>query len=354
MVADHGTSQPAVLFPVEPVALRDLAQQDGLGFTDVLTLAEVPSTTLNRMWKDPDWAARSTGGALHQLLDVVPTLSPYLEGRGFTLRLGRYLRVFAAAGITIRLPQRIDGTQLAALSNALGVLAAVAEGHTTEVMRRLALGWGLGHDRFIDAVFATGPDGLCGEDGVVLGTASKMWRTAAHSTSVSNMVGKGVLAHKITKYGVAEVDYSPPIREIRDMHSAFVHRSLRIGAMFRDDDLDEVWRYQREVEDNVVLARNESWSLLTFGRGRRLPVDFSLPTPTPRVYEEVLRDVVTCNDAYLGYLSTAALPALWSVQPPPAPLRLRLSKALENRLSSGIIDQQLRSEVGSLHRRLQQ
>jgi hypothetical protein len=53
-----------MLFPVEPVPLRDLAERNGLGFADVVTLAGIPSSMLNRLWKEPDWAARSTGAAL--------------------------------------------------------------------------------------------------------------------------------------------------------------------------------------------------------------------------------------------------------------------------------------------------
>jgi hypothetical protein len=355
LVVEGGPSQAAVVFPVEPVALRDLAQHAGLGFADIVALAEIPSTTLNRLWKDPDWMTRSTGAALQQLVDVVPVLPAYLEGRGFTSRVERYLRVLEAAGNVVRLPQRVDRAQLAALTNALGVAAAIAGGHAADLTRRLALGWSLGHDQFIDAVFATGPDSLFGDGGSVLADASGMRLAAPRATSVSDMVGNGILAHKTAKYGAPEKDLSPRSpQDIRDIRSAFVHRSLTIGGILRDGDLDIVRRYQREVEANPVVARNETWSLLTFGSGQRLPADFSLPTATPRIYAEVVHDVATLDDAYLGYLATTALPALWAVVgTPPVSLRRRLAAALDDRLSSGVADQQLRGEVCALYRRLE-
>ncbi|QBJ98214.1 hypothetical protein ERC79_21415 [Rhodococcus sp. ABRD24] len=355
LVVEGGPSQAAVAFPVEPVALRDLAQRAGLGFADVVALADIPSTTLNRLWKDPDWTTRSTGTALQQLVDVVPVLSTYLEGRGFTSRVEHCLRIIEAAGIVVRLPQRVDRAQLAALSNALGVAAAIASGRTADLTRRLSLGWSLGHDQFIDAVFATGPDSLFSDDGSMLAGVSGMWLAAPRATSVSDMVGNGVLAHKTAKYGAAEKDLSPDSpQDIRDIRSAFVRRSLTIGGMLRDGDLEIVKRYQREVETNPVVARNESWSLLTFGSGQRLPVDFSLPTVTPRVYAGVVRDVATLNDAYLLYLVTTALPTLWAATGlPPASLRRRLATALDDRLFSGVADRRLRGEVFALLRALE-
>src|SRR5205807_860283 len=73
--ADLEPGMGEMLFPVEAVPLRDLAERSGLGFADVVTLADIPSSTLNRLWKEPDWAACSTGAALHQLVAVMPSLS---------------------------------------------------------------------------------------------------------------------------------------------------------------------------------------------------------------------------------------------------------------------------------------
>ncbi|SUB09525.1 Uncharacterised protein [Nocardia brasiliensis] len=350
-IVERGSSEARLLFPVEPVALRDLAQRAGLGFSDVVALTEIPSTTLNRLWKDPSWVTRSTGATLQLLLDVVPALSVYVEGRGFTSRVEQHLRVLATSGVSVRLPARVDGPDVAALSNALGVAAAVVNGHAADLRRRLALGWSLGHDRFIDAVFATGPDALAEAGGTMLVDACGMWLAEQPSTtSVADMVGHGVLAHKIAKYGAADTGATegPP----RDIRAAFVRRSLTIGAVLRDDDLDVVHRYHHEVQANPTVVRNEGWSLLTFDSGQRLPADFSLPAVTPRIYAALVHDAATLNDAYLGYLITTALPTLAAIQPPSPAMRSRLATVFKERLSAGIEDPRLRDDAGALYRRL--
>ncbi|AFU01140.1 hypothetical protein [Nocardia brasiliensis] len=350
-VADPGGTNAQAGFLIEPVALCDLAQRAGLGFADVVALAEIPSTTLNRLWKDPGWAAKSTGATLQLLLDVVPTLAAYLEGRAFALRVEQYMHVFATSGITVRLP-RGEGVQISAMSNALGVAAAIITCDTTQLKRRLALGWVRGHDPSIDAVFATGPDNLFGEDRSVLVSASKLRLGGRESASSADIVGIGVLAHKIAKYGELDnssVERAPADRN--DIRSAFIHRSLTIGGVLRDGDPDVVLRYRREVETNPIIARNEAWSLLTYGSGQRLPGDFSLPAATSKLYSGILRDAAVLNDAYLGYLAATALPILWMLQPPSPVFRVRLTEILDRRLSSGVEERQLRNAVSELYRR---
>ncbi|MEU4323326.1 hypothetical protein AB0F85_31990 [Nocardia fluminea] len=306
--ADPGSTPAQAIFPVEPVALCDLAQRVGLGFADVVALAEIPSTTLNRLWKDPAWATRSTGATLQLLLDVVPTLTAYLEGRAFTSRVEQHLRVLTASGITVRLPRTGDGARISAMSNALGVAAAIVTCDAAQVKRRLALGWALGHDQSIDAVFATGPGSLFGEERSVLANASEIRLVGQQSASASDIVGSGVLAHKIAKYGALDTGLPErPSVDRNDIRSAFIHRSLTIGGILRDGDPGVVRRYQREVATNPATARNEAWSLLTYNSGQRLPVDFSLPAATPTLYSGVLRDAAVLNDAYLGYLATTHL-----------------------------------------------
>jgi hypothetical protein len=152
--ADLEPGMGEMLFPVEPVPLRDLADRSGLGFADVVTLAAIPSSTLNRLWKEPDWAARSTGAVLHQLVAVMPSLSAYLVGRGFTTTAQRHLRTLSASGIELQRPVQVSADQVAALGNALGVAAAIVNGNRDEVRRRLSLSYRLGNDRFVDGVFA--------------------------------------------------------------------------------------------------------------------------------------------------------------------------------------------------------
>ncbi|MEV6558551.1 hypothetical protein AB0M22_22765 [Nocardia sp. NPDC051756] len=340
----------AVLFPVEPVALRDLVQRSGMGFSDVVALAEVPATTLNRLWKDPGWNAKASGATLHQLVAVVPLLAEYLAGVGFTARAERHLRVLAAAGIEVRFPSRVEADETTALSNALGVAAAISQGGRGELLRRLGLGWNLGHDRFIDALFDPGPESLISTGGEQLLSEAAAVQAAAQQTfSVSDMVGSGVLAHKLTKYGALEGDrkYSE-----QTMHSAFAHRSQVIGGLLRDDDMDLMRRYRREVEADPLLVRNERWSLLTFGSGQQLPKDFSLPAIAPSVYTEIVRDAVTLNESYLMYLTSVAVPGLCSIRPLEASVRKRLAAAFAERLSAGISDAELRRDVSALHRRL--
>ncbi|WP_338757653.1 hypothetical protein V7968_23735 [Nocardia vulneris] len=350
--ADLGATRAHTGFPVEPTALCDLAQRAGLGFADVVAIAEIPSTTLNRLWKDPGWAAKSTGATLQLLLDVVPTLAAYLEGRAFTLRIEQYMQVFAASGITVRLP-RGEGVQISAISNALGVAAAIITCDATQLRRRLALGWVQGHDQSIDGVFATGPGNLFGEDRSVLVSASNLRLVGREWASPSDIVGIGVLAHKIVKHG--ELDNCPfgqAPADRNDIRSAFIHRSLAIGGVLRDGDPDIALRYQCEVKRNPIIARNEAWSLLTYGSGQRLPGDFSLPAATPKLYSGILRDAAVLNDTYLGYLAATALPILWALQPPSTALRVRLSEILDRRLSYGVEEKQLRNTVSDLYRRL--
>jgi hypothetical protein len=107
-----------------------------------------PSSTLNRLWKDPDWVVRSTGSALQQLVAVMPDLSAYLVGRGFTTAAQRHLRTLSAVGVALRLPAPVSVDQVAALGNALGVATAIVNCNRDEVCRRLSLGWRLPITRY--------------------------------------------------------------------------------------------------------------------------------------------------------------------------------------------------------------
>jgi hypothetical protein len=131
-----------VPFPVGSVALRDLAERNGLGFADVVALADISSSTLSRLWKNPDWVERSTGSTLHQLVAIMPALTAYLVGRGFTAAAQRHLHALSASGIEFRRPVRISVDEVGALGNALGIAAAIVNGNRGEVCRRLSLGWG--------------------------------------------------------------------------------------------------------------------------------------------------------------------------------------------------------------------
>jgi hypothetical protein len=339
-----------MLFPVEPAALRDLAEHSGLGFADVVMLADVPSSTLNRLWKEPDWAARSTGAALHQLVAVMPSLSAYLVGRGFTTTAQRHLRTLSVSGIELQRPVRVSADQVAALGNALGVAAAIVNGKRDEVRRRLSLGWGLGHDSFVDGVFAPGSNSLFRGGESLLSAALAMHEPTSGAMSVASMVGGAVLTHKLEKY--SELSAGSPGEPRGDMRSAFMHRSITIAGLLREGDPDLARKYQREIEAHPVLARNERWSLLTYGTGRRLPKDFSMPAVTSHVYHEIIRDVSALNEAYLAYLSLVALPISRLFASSQVALRARLGAALETRLASGISDVKLRCDLVSLHHRL--
>jgi hypothetical protein len=340
-----------MLFPVEPVPLRDLAERNGLGFADVVTLADIPSSTLNRLWKEPDWAARSTGAALHQLVAVMPSLSAYVAGRGFTTTAQRHLRTLSASGIELRRPVRVSADQVAALGNALGVAAAVVNGKRDEVSHRLSLHFGLGHDSFVDAVFDSGSNSLFrGGEKSLLSAALAMHEPTSGAISVSRVVGSGVLAHKLMKYSDPSLIGRSELRS--DMRSAFIHRGIIMACLLRDGDPDLARKYQREIQAHPVLARNERWSLLTYGTGRRLPKDFSFPALTSRVSDEITRDMSIRNEAYLAYLSLAALPLLRLFDPAQVVLRKRLFSVLGERLSAGISDITLRRDLISLHRRL--
>jgi hypothetical protein len=340
-----------MLFPVEAVPLRDLAERSGLGFADVVTLANMPSSTLNRLWKEPDWVARSTGAALHQLVAVMPSLSAYVVGCGLTTTARRHLRTLSASGIELRRSVRVSANQVAALGNALGVAAAIVNGNHEEVRRRLSLGWSLGHDSFVDGVFAPGSRGLFrGGEKSLLSAALAMHEPTSRAMSVASMVGGAVLTHKLEKYG--ELSAGSPSEPHGDMRSAFMHRSITIAGLLREGDPDLARKYQCEIEAHPVLARNERWSLLTYGTGRRLPKDFSMPAVTPHVHHEIIRDVTALNEAYLAYLSLVALPMSRLFAPSQVALRARLRTALEARLASGISDVKLRCDLASLHHRL--
>jgi hypothetical protein len=338
-----------MLFPVEPVALRDLAERSGLGFADVVTLADVPSSTLNRLWKEPDWAARSTGAALHQLVAVMPSLSAYLVGRGFTTTAQRHLRTLSASGIELRRPVRVSADQVAALGNALGAAAAIVNGNRDEVRHRLSLSYVLGNDRFVDVVFDRGPNSLLCDAEKLLSAALAMHESGSGAVSVSSVVGDGALAHKIVKCGDLGADRPSELRS--DMRSAFMHRGITMAGLLREGDPDLARKYQREIEAHPILARNERWSWLAYGTGRRLPKDFSLPALTPHVIDEITRDMKARNEAYLTYLILVALPTL-CFQPEQVILRKHLVPALGARLSADISDMKLRRDLVSLHRRL--
>jgi hypothetical protein len=340
----------SLLFPVEPVALCDLADHSGLGFADVAALSDIPSSTLSRWWKDPHWVARSNGATLQQIVTTVPNLCEYLIGRGLTTSVQRPLRTLSASGVALR-PIRIPADQASAFANALSVAAAIVNGDRDELFRRLSLGWGLGHDKFIDAVLAPGPTSLFTGDEVLRTNALTLHEPGTpEETSTVNVVGYAVLAHKLMKY-VGDVPLRTTELHSYDMRSAFVYRSATMARLLRDGDPDLARRYNRDVHAHHILARNEQWSLLTFASGRRLPRVFGMPVTTPHhIHQEVIRDVFALNEGYLTYLCRVAIPTAQLFGPSHPESRARLSAALEERLSTGISDKKLRHDLADLNR----
>lgn len=62
-------------------SLAVLAEADTLGMADVVFLANVPKSTLSRLWHDQRWLDAVSGATLQRLISAMPGLAAYVEFR---------------------------------------------------------------------------------------------------------------------------------------------------------------------------------------------------------------------------------------------------------------------------------
>ena len=65
--------------PAKPgLTLAELAAATALSQADVALFSELSTSTISRIWADPDWLSRVSGSTLTRLITSVPGVEDYL------------------------------------------------------------------------------------------------------------------------------------------------------------------------------------------------------------------------------------------------------------------------------------
>ena len=56
----------------DPASLSQIADEAGLGASDVALIAELDESTVSRLWNDPRWLDRVTGASLQRMIAAKP------------------------------------------------------------------------------------------------------------------------------------------------------------------------------------------------------------------------------------------------------------------------------------------
>ncbi|MFR9751388.1 hypothetical protein ACL02S_10160 [Nocardia sp. 004] len=324
---------------------------------DVAFLAQVPSSTLSRLWQEESWLDGVSGVTLQRLITAVPGLARYVEGRSNAARLASALRRCAESGLTVR-RDRLEmlvaqGQCVQYLATALEAAAGVMRGNERDAVSNLARCWGAKQSAALDAIVIPAASVLA-DPGEVVDKALQLIDAVDTGTNcLHTTVGYGILVHKLTRLtGAVPAEISPDTAE---RCSAFAYRSGAIGVLLQTNDLDTAVAYHRELKANPLLRRNELWSLASFSADIPQTPQLALAGATglSRTAMDVIGDVADRNDAYLHYLVTTAIPLLLSYDPSFGASKDILRQVVGNRLAHGVADERARAATTALARSIQ-
>lgn len=342
--------------PVQARSLSDIAESNLLSMADLAFLSQVPVSTLSRLWQDESWLDRVSGPTLQLLLGALPGLAEHLARRGCAARLEGAVRKCRDAGLELR-PGAMarflaDVRLIPHLATALSAAAGVARLDPREATAYLARCWGSRQDLALDAAFSAGPDRLLADPAGLLAQARDLvGRVEVGNNALHPTVAYGILVHKIAKAtGAPPVLHRPDTPE---RHSAFAYRSGVIGVLLHTDDLETSIAYQRALERNPLLRRNELWSLSSYCADIQQTPQFTVTMTRGlrRTAGEVIRDVGLRNETYLHYLVNTAIPVLLERDPGFGGQQAELRRSLHERLTAGISAPIVRTAAAQLIRK---
>ncbi|MFD6158086.1 hypothetical protein ACFWF7_10810 [Nocardia sp. NPDC060256] len=336
-----------------PLPLGALAASAMLSMADVVFLSKLPASTLSRLWRNELWLDRVSGATLQQLVAVVPGLSEYVTRRSYGSRLGSVLRECDEAGLDIANGPigalLTDGRSAQHVATALAAASSMMRLDSHAAVSNLARCWGVSQDLALDALFSAEPHGLVADMAPLVERGLQVIDILdGGSNSLHTTVGYGILVHKLTKLtGAVPADTSPHARE---RNSAFAYRSGTIGVLLRSGDIDASIAYALSLDENVLLRRNELWSLTSYYADMPQSPDFSLPAKGGlyNTEAEMSKDIASSNEAYLHYLVTSAIPVLLEHDRLFGAATGEIARQLRNRLDRAVSDRRVAAAISKL------
>jgi hypothetical protein len=298
----------------DPQALSKIAEQAGFNLSDVAFVSGLDESTISRLWTDPGWLDRITGGSLQKLIASVPGVADYVTAHSLAVRRARLIRELADEGlivneVSLKACTR-DGVPEPFIGNALEAALHTMRGDAPKMVSYLARFWGRDQDRVLERLYTKQKAKAMLENPEALLTAStelapKLVRKAY---SFHSILAHAALAHHVGRAtGRAEPVFSP---QTDDRRGAFTHRSSVMGLLIEQNDCDLAEKYEQMVADSPVLTVIEDWSFPTYMRDARPNSDFALPSSIllRNTADEVIREVNEYSDAYVHYLLSTYLP----------------------------------------------
>jgi len=298
----------------DPQALSKIAEQAGFNLSDVAFVSGLDESTISRLWTDPGWLDRVTGGSLQKLIASVPGVADYVTTHSLGVRRARLIRDLANEGLIVNEASLTactrDGIPEPFIGNALEAALHTMRGDAAKMVSYLARFWGLDQDRVLERLYTQqkakgmleNPEALLAASTEV---APKLVRKAY---SFHSILAHAALAHHVGRaMGRVEPVFSPQTDDRRD---ALTLRSSVMGLLIEQNDSDLAQKYEQMVTDSPVLTAIEDWSFPTYMRDARPNSDFALPSSIllRNTAGEVIREVNEYSDAYVHYLLSTYLP----------------------------------------------
>lgn len=294
----------------EPVALSDIAEDAGLGLSDVALIADLDESTISRLWSDPNWLDRVTGSSLQRMIASVPGVVEYVTAYSLASRLSRLTTELADAGIDVDMTAvkacEEDRTPVPYVGNALQAALYVVRGDSSKAVSYLARFWERDQDQVLGRLFSADQDRLLANPGrLIEASADLAPRLRRPGYSFHSILAEAALVHYMGPASAAMT-----AARVEGRQEAMSLRSSVMGTLMNTDDFDAALRYEKTVARSPVLRVVEEWSFPTYTRDARPDPAFSLPRSLllRNTAQEVIREIGSYPDAYVHYLLAVYVP----------------------------------------------
>jgi hypothetical protein len=344
MTADNGSK-----------SLSGIADDAGLGMSDVAALSGLDESTVSRLWNRQEWLDRISGRSLQNLMSSVPGIAEYATTHSMRKRRDTLVTELDSEGLSVDLAAMENSTVAQQyLLNALQVaLHIVRDDGTQRISSYLARFWGTEPDRALAALYsAESGFGLLSDSHRLVESSIELAPRLNRKTYSSlSILALNILTHQVSKVTGAMAGEMIPLVDGR--RSAFMIRGAVMGALISTNDVDLAENYRRGLDTTPVVAALEEWAFPTYTRDGRISPDFSLPGSLllRNTAAEVLREISAYSDAYIYYLVSTYLPLALRRDPTFGARVTDLIAALEQR-AAGCRDRRVVAAAGRLVRDL--
>lgn len=284
---------------------------------DVAFLARLDESTISRLWTDTNWFDKVKGRTLQAVIGAVPGVAESLADYALARRRVRLIDELSDHGLQVReetfrrlvVTERIPEQWVSGALEAVLYIAREDDRNAASCLTRF---WGRQQNRALGFLWSTDPhDGLISDINSLLRNSVAMSeRLADHGNSFHAIIAHATLVHHIARATGCLI--RDTAEESLDRRSVTAYRSGVMGRIIRTGDTDEAQHYTELVRRNTLLTMLECWAFPTYSRDAPVTADFSVPrTMTLHNFAlDVIDELDTCNDAYLHYLVSVAIPLL--------------------------------------------